>query len=458
MEEEISLVDLINVILKRKTLIIAFFIVAVIGSYIFSKISPKVYSAKAVILLPQTQGTSISTQLLQSLPIGGLIGGVSGSTSGSYLAILKSRSAAEYVVNKLRLDEVYKSETKQQAVDKLQKAVKINDTKDNTIEITAEANNPKLAADIANTYINALESINSRFMVSSSQRERVFIERRLADTKKLLEEAESRLKDFEERYKLVSIDDETKALIDNMANIQSQRELSQIELDAVNSQISVLQKDLIAQAKLLGRDPLTITTISSDPNIKNWRDKLIEDESNLAILLQDYGELHPKVVALKEEIEEIKRIIRDEIERFSNALGTLSTPDLFDLSVKRITSEAKIQAMDRIIKDYDARLEKLPDLGLKLSRLTRDVKLQETIYTTLSAQYEQAKINEARESLNIQVLDYAIPPEKRSKPNTVLNILIAGVASLFLGIFLAFFLEFWKNLKEELNKDEDTRL
>jgi uncharacterized protein involved in exopolysaccharide biosynthesis len=458
MEEEISLVDLINVILKRKTLIIAFFIVAVIGSYIFSKISPKVYSAKAVILLPQTQGTSISTQLLQSLPIGGLIGGVSGSTSGSYLAILKSRSAAEYVVNKLRLDEVYKSETKQQAVDKLQKAVKINDTKDNTIEITAEANNPKLAADIANTYINALESINSRFMVSSSQRERVFIERRLADTKKLLEEAESRLKDFEERYKLVSIDDETKALIDNMANIQSQRELSQIELDAVNSQISVLQKDLIAQAKLLGRDPLTITTISSDPNIKNWRDKLIEDESNLAILLQDYGELHPKVVALKEEIEEIKRIIRDEIERFSNALGTLSTPDLFDLSVKRITSEAKIQAMDRIIKDYDARLEKLPDLGLKLSRLTRDVKLQETIYTTLSAQYEQAKINEARESLNIQVLDYAIPPEKRSKPNTVLNILIAGVASLFLGIFLAFFLEFWKNLKEELTKDEDTRL
>jgi uncharacterized protein involved in exopolysaccharide biosynthesis len=458
MEEEISLVDLINVILKRKTLIIAFFIVAVIGSYIFSKISPKVYSAKAVILLPQTQGTSISTQLLQSLPVGGLIGGVSGSTSGSYLAILKSRSAAEYVVNKLRLDEVYKSETKQQAVDKLQKAVKINDTKDNTIEITAEANNPKLAADIANTYINALESINSRFMVSSSQRERVFIERRLADTKKLLEEAESRLKDFEERYKLVSIDDETKALIDNMANIQSQRELSQIELDAVNSQISVLQKDLIAQAKLLGRDPLTITTISSDPNIKNWRDKLIEDESNLAILLQDYGELHPKVVALKEEIEEIKRIIRDEIERFSNALGTLSTPDLFDLSVKRITSEAKIQAMDRIIKDYDARLEKLPDLGLKLSRLTRDVKLQETIYTTLSAQYEQAKINEARESLNIQVLDYAIPPEKRSKPNTVLNILIAGVASLFLGIFLAFFLEFWKNLKEELNKDEDTRL
>ncbi|MGC8889669.1 MAG: GumC family protein [bacterium] len=458
MEEEISLVDIINVIRKRRNYIIILFIVAVLSAYVFSKVSPKVYSAKAVILLPQGQETGISAQLLQSLPVGGLIGGVSGGSGSNYLAILKSRSAAEYVVDRLKLEKLYRSESKQQAIDSLLKVVRINDTKDNTIEITAEANTPKLAADIANTYIDALEYISSRFMLSSSQRERVFLEKRLTETKKLLEEAESKLKNFEERYKLVSIDDETKALIDNMANIQSQRELSQIELDAVNSQIVTLQKDLMAQARLLGKDPLTITAISSDPNVKNWRDKLVEDESNLAVLLQDYGELHPKVIALKEEIEEIKRVIRSEIERFSNALGTLSTPDLFDLSVKRITLEARIQAMDGLIKNYEMKLEKLPELGLRLSRLTRDVKLQETIYATLSAQYEQAKISEARESLNIQVLDYAVPPEKRSKPNTVINILIAGVASLFLGIFLAFFLEFWENLKEELAKNESTKL
>jgi uncharacterized protein involved in exopolysaccharide biosynthesis len=458
MEEEISLVDIINVIRKRRNYIIILFIVAVLSAYVFSKVSPKVYSAKAVILLPQGQEAGISAQLLQSLPVGGLIGGLSGGVGGNYLAILKSRSAAEYVVDKLKLEKLYKVESKQQAIDMLQKALKVNDTKDNTIEITAEANSPKLAADIANAFVDALKDVSSRFILSSSRRERIFIEARLTETKKLLEEAESRLRDFEEGNRLVSIDDETKMLVENMANIQSQKELSQIELNSVNSQIVTLQSNLILQAKILGKDPLTITTISSDPNIKTWRDKLIEDESNLAILLQDYGESHPKVIAVNREIEEIKRVIKEEIERLSSALGTLSTSDLFDLNVKRITLEARIQAMDSLIKNYEMKLEKLPELGLRLSRLMRDVKLQETIYTTLSAQYEQAKINEARESPNIQVLDYAIPPEKRSKPNTVLNILIAGVASLFLGIFLAFFLEFWKNLKEELAKNESTKL
>jgi len=455
MEEEISLVDLIRVLRKRRTCIVVIFLLAVICAYLFSKVSPKVYSAKAVILLPSEKGSTISTQLLQSLPISGIIS-LPGGIGANYVAILKSRSAAEYVVKKLNLEKEYKSNSIQQAIATLQKSVKINDTKENTIEITAEAKNPQLAADISNTYVSALKEITSKFMLSSAQREKAFLEKRLRETEKLLSEAESKLKAFQNRHKLISISDETKAMIENMANIQSQKESTQIELDAVNSQINSLQSILSAQAELLGKDPLTVTTISSDPKIQMWREKLIESEVNLATLLQDYGELHPKVVEAKQQIAEIKRVMKEEIERLSNALGTLSTPELFDLNVKRISLEAKLQGLTDLISKYEEKLSQLPDLSLQLSRLMRDVKLQEAIYTTLSTQYEQAKISEARESIEIQVLDYAVPPEKPSKPNTMLNVLIAGVASLFLGIFLAFFLEFWKNLKEELAKDENS--
>ncbi|MGC8971944.1 MAG: GumC family protein [bacterium] len=452
MEEEISLVDLIKVLRKRRAYIITIFLLAIIGAYLFSKISPKVYSAKAVILLPSEKGSSISTQLLQSLPVTGIVGLPSG-IGANYVAILKSRSAAEYVVKKLNLEKEYEGNSIQQVITVLQKSVKINDTKENTIEITAEAKSPQLAADISNTYVSALKEIASRFMLSSAQREKAFLEKRLKETEKLLSEAESRLKAFQNRYKLISISDETKALIENMANIQSQKESTQIELSTVNSQINSLQSILSAQAELLGKDLLTVTTISSDPKIQMWREKLIESEVNLATLLQDYGELHPKVIEVKQQIAEIKKVMKEEIERLSNALGTLSTPELFDLSVKRISLEAKLQGLTDLISRYEEKLSQLPDLSLQLSRLMRDVKLQEAIYSTLYTQYEQAKIGEARESMEIQVLDYAVPPEKPSKPNTVLNILIAGVASLFLGIFLAFFLEFWQNLKEELRKD-----
>lgn len=461
MEEEISLVDLIKVLRKRRVYIVTLFVLAVFGAYIFSKISPKVYSAKAVIILPTERG-GLSTQLLlQSLPALPVVGGLTGLTGGigaNYVAILKSRTAAEYVVKRLDLEKRYKTNSLQEAISILQKSVKISDTKESTIEISAESEDPKLAADISNTYISALKDIISRFALSSAQRERVFLEKRLKETKKLLEEAESRLKDFQDKYKLVSVSDETKALIENIANLQSQKESTQIELSAINTQISNLQSLLSSQAKLLGKDPLTVTTISSDPKIQVWREKLIEDEVTLATLLQDYGESHPKVIEVNQRIAETKRVMKEEIERLAKALDTLSIPELFDLNVKRISLEAKAQGLDSLIRKYDAKLSELPELSLKLSRLMRDVKLQEAIYTTLSTQYEQAKIAEARESVEVNVLDYAVPPEKPSKPNTMLNVLIAGVSALFLGIFLAFFLEFWQNLKKELRESEDSKL
>ncbi|HPO82059.1 MAG TPA: GumC family protein [bacterium] len=458
MEEEISLVDLIKVLRKRRIYIITLFILAVFGAYLFSKVTPKTYSAKAVIILPSEKG-GLSTQLLlQSLPVVGDITGLTGGIVANYTAILKSRSAAEYVVKNLNLGEKYKADNLQRATDILQKSVKVSDTKENTIEISAEAKDPELAADIANTYISALKDITSKLILSSAQREKSFLEERLEETEKLLREAETNLKAFQDRHKMVSIDEETKVLVENIANLQAQKESTEIELNTLNTQTNNLQSLLTSQAELLGKDPLTVTAISSDPKIQVWREKLIEDEVALATLLQDYGDLHPKVVEIKQEIAEINRVMREEIERLSKALDTLSTSELFDLNVKKISLEAKLQGLDRLIQEYDAKLSKLPELSLEFSRLLRDLKLQEAIYTTLATQYEQAKISEARETIEIQVLDYAVPPEKHSKPNTMLNVLIGGVAALFLGIFLAFFLEFWQNLKGELKKDEDSRL
>jgi uncharacterized protein involved in exopolysaccharide biosynthesis len=85
---------------------------------------------------------------------------------------------------------------------------------------------------------------------------------------------------------------------------------------------------------------------------------------------------------------------------------------------------------------------RVPEVGLDLARLTRDLKVQETIYTLLTQQLEQTKIAEAQDIPIVQVLDRAVPALFRSKPQIKLNMALAGVTSLFLGIFLAFFLEY----------------
>jgi uncharacterized protein involved in exopolysaccharide biosynthesis len=79
----------------------------------------------------------------------------------------------------------------------------------------------------------------------------------------------------------------------------------------------------------------------------------------------------------------------------------------------------------------------------------REVKVQETVFSLLTGQYEQAKINEARDTASVQVLDRAVPAERKSKPSVRLNMAIAGALSLFVAIFLAFFLEYVTRIRKQ---------
>jgi uncharacterized protein involved in exopolysaccharide biosynthesis len=89
----------------------------------------------------------------------------------------------------------------------------------------------------------------------------------------------------------------------------------------------------------------------------------------------------------------------------------------------------------------------VPALALEYGRLMRELKVQETLYTLLASQLEQAKLQEARDTPTVQVLDPAVPAEKKSKPSIRLNVLLAAVVALFVGVFLAFFLRYLEQAK-----------
>ena len=88
---------------------------------------------------------------------------------------------------------------------------------------------------------------------------------------------------------------------------------------------------------------------------------------------------------------------------------------------------------------------RVPQVGLDLARLTRNLKAQEAIYISLTQQLEQAKISEAQDMPVVQALDLAIPGLRPVKPKIELNVALAGAVSLLLGILLSFVLDFIQN-------------
>jgi uncharacterized protein involved in exopolysaccharide biosynthesis len=80
---------------------------------------------------------------------------------------------------------------------------------------------------------------------------------------------------------------------------------------------------------------------------------------------------------------------------------------------------------------------KIPQAGLEYMRKMRDVKYYETIVEILAKQFEVAKLDEAQEGSLIQVVDAAVPPDRRSSPEPTLIVVAATLAGFLMGIFVA---------------------
>ena len=152
--------------------------------------------------------------------------------------------------------------------------------------------------------------------------------------------------------------------------------------------------------------------------------EIMASEVQLEVMRKFATDANSDVVKLKRRIEEMKR----QLAQMQYGKGWILPAE--DHNPGEPRNEIYVPVVQ------------VPELGVELARLTRDVKVQETIYTLLTQQLEQAKISEARNMPTVQMLDRAVPADRKSKPKIKLNMVIAGITSLFAGIFLAFFLEY----------------
>ncbi len=85
-------------------------------------------------------------------------------------------------------------------------------------------------------------------------------------------------------------------------------------------------------------------------------------------------------------------------------------------------------------------------MSLKFIRLKRDVEVQNLLYRFFAQQYEQAKIQESKDTPTIQILDAAVAPEKRNSPMRTLIVLIASFLGGMVGIIISLIKENVSNL------------
>ncbi|UCF78667.1 MAG: hypothetical protein JSW03_11430 [Candidatus Eiseniibacteriota bacterium] len=164
-------------------------------------------------------------------------------------------------------------------------------------------------------------------------------------------------------------------------------------------------------------------------NVAELEGRLAMAEIELGLLRSTLRAGHPEIVRKQMEIAEVKRKIGtlNLGEPGSDDYGTVALP-----------------------------FAEVPKLGLEFGRLLRNVKIQETLFGLLTEQYEQAKIQEARDTPTIQILDVAKPPEKKSRPKRLIILAIAAGLSLVFSMLYASAAEHLEQLKETRPRDWQT--
>jgi uncharacterized protein involved in exopolysaccharide biosynthesis len=198
---------------------------------------PAQYTATATFIPPGSSVSGASALAGQISQLSGLGGGLLGSVKSSgdlYVGILKSRSVADDLVHRFQLQSVYNVRKQSQAVKILAGhssfAVGI---KDPIVSVSVSDRSPERARDMANSYLDALQSASGGLALTESSQRRAFFEQRLAQEKNALADAEVALKQGQERTGLIAPAGQTSVEIGAVAQLRAQIASRQVSLAAL---------------------------------------------------------------------------------------------------------------------------------------------------------------------------------------------------------------------------------
>ena len=195
-DDEISLLDLLQVIVDNLRLLVLGPLVCGLAALGYSFTIPPTYTAKTQFLPPQQQQSSAASVLASLGALGGLAGAATGikSPADQYIAFMKSVSVQDALIERFKLVEKYEAKLKTDARMALTGSVRIASGKDGLISVEVDDKDPKFAAELANAHVDELRSLLARLAVTEAQQRRMFFEKQLQITKENFTKADLALK------------------------------------------------------------------------------------------------------------------------------------------------------------------------------------------------------------------------------------------------------------------------
>ncbi|MCX8160019.1 MAG: polysaccharide biosynthesis tyrosine autokinase [Candidatus Saccharicenans sp.] len=418
---------------KWTGLTVAFLIVALTLVYVF--ISPHVYSAKGTIWIDETQSVLPFEELSR------LSGGIN---SQSHALLLKSRSLASDVIEKMKLHEhpeffaprlplrlakekiepenpVFKERLIDEFIASLN-VTPISGTK--LIEVSFDHKNPRLAADILNTLLDSYIEMLIKRKYTASEQATEFLSTQIAALRKDIEEAEKKLAELGTAQGILPLSSAEAPLISKITEVNTA--LTAATLDRVNKYTTYNQ--------LKALRPEELPESPSNPAIARLREQY-------ALLSREYAR---RLATLKPEYPEMQKL-KSEIEATYESLNREKENLIKTAYADYQGALAKEQNLQRLLDDLKAQAYKANSTAILYNSLKIETDNKKALLEALAKRQSETDLASRLkdlQALNVWIVDKASVPVNPSFPNRRKTFLIGVLLALAGGAGTSLFINY----------------
>ena len=293
------------------------------------------------------------------------------------------------------------------------------------VDVTFQAEDPKFAADAANTLIDEYVSENLAIKLRSTQSMLDWLDNELATQQKRVEESEKALAEYREKENALSLDDKQNIVLSR---------LNQLNDAATRARTARVQKEsLYNQVKAIasGTAPDAIPIIGLNPSVQAAKSKLNDLQREKVKLLERYQDKHPQVINVNAGLQDAQRQVDLEIAR----------------AVQSVRNEYETAVLEEqtLSKNLDVSKSEATDLnrkGIGYGVMDREAKSNREVYQSLLTREKELRVSANSRANNVRVVDRAEVPRSPITPGGRRTYLMSVIIGLVLAVAVAIGLDY----------------
>lgn len=293
------------------------------------------------------------------------------------------------------------------------------------VDIHFTAPDPIIAEQVANAWAESFIRTNLERKIQATSYGRDALQQQLTEYKARLDESQRQLVAYASAEQIINLPAQT----GGDGNTTQERSIVADNLAALNSALTAATSDRIeaeARYRQAGRFGASVEALGNQA-INNLRQRRAELAAEYQQLMVQFEPGYPTAMALQERVDELDAAIAREEARVSGSVEA-------DFRAARQREQTLLRQVNQLKADY---------LDLRRRSIQYDIFQQEvdtnrTLYDGLLQRFNEIGVAGGIGVNNVAIVDPADVPEEPSSPRLLLNLAIAALAGLMVGIALAF--------------------